>query len=81
MIMPGGSPSIKTAGLSSIFQAKENIYIVAETMEEYSLPSSEAAYENIGVKHQWYSWHQIYKFRDNKIHPSVWNGNVHISPP
>ena len=46
MSMPGRSPSIKTAGLFSSFQAEGNKSMVAETMEEYSLAFEEAAYEN-----------------------------------
>ena len=44
--MPVGSPSIKTAGLSSSFQTEENNSMVAETMEDYALAPAEAAYEN-----------------------------------
>ena len=48
MRIPGGSPSIKTAGLSSSFQADMNNSMVAEIMAEYVLFSAEAAYENPG---------------------------------
>ena len=48
MSMPEGSPSIKTAGLSNIFQSEENKYTVTETMEEYALASTEESYENTG---------------------------------
>ena len=40
--------SIKTAGLSSSFQADMNNFMLAETMLEYALYSAEAAYENPG---------------------------------
>ena len=50
MLMLGGTPSIKTSGFSSIFQSEENNYMVAETMEEYSLASTEADYENPGER-------------------------------
>ena len=30
--------------------------------------------------HQWYSWHQADKLRDQKINPPGWTGNVHLSP-
>ena len=43
MGMPGGSPSIKMAGLSSRFQYEENNYTLAEKMEDYVLDSAEAA--------------------------------------
>ena len=46
MSMHGGIPSIKTAGLISSFQSDMNNSMVAQTMEEYALASSEAAYEN-----------------------------------
>ena len=48
MIMPGGTPLIKTAGLSGSFQYEGNNSVVAETLEEYELASAEAAYENRG---------------------------------
>ena len=48
MSMPGGSPTIKTAGLISLFKSEEIYYMVAETMEEYALASEEASYENHG---------------------------------
>ena len=48
MSMHGGIPSIKTAGLISSFQSEMNNSMVAQTMEEYALASSEAAYENPG---------------------------------
>ena len=44
--MPGGSSSIKTAGLSSSFQSEENNSMVAEKTEEYPLASAEAACGN-----------------------------------
>ena len=40
------------AGLSSIFQYEENNYVVAETMEEYALDYTEAAYKIQGNRHQ-----------------------------
>ena len=48
MSMPGGIPSIKTSDLRSSFQAETNNSMVAETMEQYSLASTESAYENPG---------------------------------
>ena len=48
MSIPGGSPSIKTADLSSSFQSEDNNSMVAETMEEYALASAEVSYENPG---------------------------------
>ena len=39
MGMPGGIPSIKMAGLSSIFQYNENNSMIEETLEEYTLDS------------------------------------------
>ena len=48
MRLPEGSPSIKIAGLSSIFQYEENNSMVAETMAEYALSFAEAADENPG---------------------------------
>ena len=48
MIIPGGNLSIKTAGFSIIFQYESNNSMLAYTMEEYILDSSEAAYENHG---------------------------------
>ena len=48
MSIPGGIPSIKTAGLSSSFQYEGNNYMVVETMEEYASASAESAYENQG---------------------------------
>ena len=48
MRMPGGILSIKKSGLISRFQSEGKIYMVAETLEDYALASSEAAYENLG---------------------------------
>ena len=45
MSMAGGTPTIKTAGLSSIFQDDMNNYMVAEMMDEYALDYAEAAYK------------------------------------
>ena len=44
MRMTGGRPSIKTAGLISSFISEMKKSMVAETMEEYVLASSEVAY-------------------------------------
>ena len=48
MSMPRGGVSIKTAVLSSSFQSEGKKPMVAETMEEYVLDSTEVAYENPG---------------------------------
>ena len=44
--IPGVRTSIKTAGFSSIFEAAINNSMVAETMEEYVIASTEVAYKN-----------------------------------
>ena len=42
--MPMGRPSIKTYGLGIGFQSDENNSMVAETLEEYVLAYTKAAY-------------------------------------
>ena len=49
-------------------------------MEEYALASAKAAYKIQDNRHQMDSWHQVEKFRDQKMHPPGWTGNVHFPP-
>ena len=80
MSMPGGSPSIKMAGLISSFKYEENNYMSAETIEEHELAYAEAAYENPGKQEPMGFMELCREIQGSENEPPRWTVNVHFLP-